>query len=144
MERIGIVGAGVGGLHLALYLEQRGVPARLYAERTPDELRASRFPGTTAHFGNTRARAAALGVDHWDALESLATHVIVAVGGPHPFGFRGELDVPSLCIDHRVYGATLLEDYLSRGGQVMFGTVTSEALPQLAAEHEMLVIATGR
>jgi 2-polyprenyl-6-methoxyphenol hydroxylase-like FAD-dependent oxidoreductase len=35
MERIGIVGAGVAGLHLALYLQQHGVPARLYAERTP-------------------------------------------------------------------------------------------------------------
>jgi 2-polyprenyl-6-methoxyphenol hydroxylase-like FAD-dependent oxidoreductase len=144
MERIGIVGAGVAGLHLALYLQQHGVPVRLYAERTPAEQRVSRLPSTPAHFGNTRARETALGVNHWDAPESLATHVVVAVGGPQPFGFRGELDLPSLYIDHRVYVARLLEDYLERGGTVKFGPLTRAAVPALASEHDLVVIAAGR
>lgn len=144
MERIGIVGAGVGGLHLALYLQQHGVPTRLYAERTPAEQRASRLPSTPAHFGNARAREAALGVNHWDVPEVLATHVIVSVGGPQPFGFRGELDAPSLYVDHRVYGARLLEDYLGRGGKVSFGAVSAAAIPELEAEHDLVVIAAGR
>src|SRR6266540_2772446 len=144
MERIGIVGAGVAGLHLALYLQQHGVPARLYAERTPAEQRASRLPSTPAHFGKTRAREVALGVNHWDAPEGLATHVNVLVGGPRPFGFRGEMDAPSLYIDHRVYVATLLEDYLGRGGKVSFGPVSAAAVPGLAAAHELVVIAAGR
>lgn len=144
MERIGIVGAGVAGLHLALYLQQHGVPAKLYAERTPAEQRASRLPSTPAHFGNTRAREAALGVNHWNAPESLATHVIVSVGGPQPFGFRSELDAPSLYADHRLYAARLLEDYLERGGKVSFGPVPPAAVPALASEHDLVVIATGR
>jgi len=144
MERIGIVGAGVGGLHLALYLQQHAVPARLYAERTPAEHRVSRLPSTPAHFGNTRAREAALGVNHWDVPELLATHVIVSVGGQQPFGFRGKLDAPSLYVDHRVYEATLLEDYLGRGGQASFGPVSAAAVSELAAEHDLVVIAAGR
>jgi hypothetical protein len=47
----------------------------------------------------------------------LATHVIVSVSGPQPFGFRGKLDAPSLYADHRMYVARLLEDYLKRGGR---------------------------
>src|SRR5262245_18219387 len=65
MHRLGIVGAGIGGTHLALYLQQQGVPASLYAERTPDEHRALRLSSTPGHYGNTRAREAALGVNHW-------------------------------------------------------------------------------
>jgi Styrene monooxygenase A putative substrate binding domain len=144
MERIGIVGAGVAGLHLALYLQQHGVPARLYAERTPAEQRASRLPSTPGHFGNTRAREAALGVNHWDAPDLLATHLVVSVGGPQPFGFCAAMDEPYLCIDHRLYVATLLEDYLGRGGKVSFGPVSAAAVPGLAAEHELVVIAAGR
>jgi hypothetical protein len=144
MERIGIVGAGVAGLHLALYLQQRGVPARLYAERTPAEQRAARLPSTPAHFGITRAREAALGVNHWDAPERFATHVNVLVGGPRPLCFRGALDAPSLYLDHRVYVARLIEDYLDRGGQVSFGPLSAGAVGGLAAEHELVVIAAGR
>jgi len=144
MERIGIVGAGVGGLHLALYLQQHGVPARLYAERTPAEQRVSRLPSTPAHFGKVRAREAALGVHHWDVPEAWATHVIVSVGGSQPLGFRGELDAPSLYVDHRVYVAGLLEDYLGRGGQVSFGSVSAAAVSGLAAEHDLVVVAAGR
>src|SRR5262249_13202786 len=135
MERIGIVGAGVAGLHLALYLQQHGVPARLYAERTPDEQRVSRLPSTPAHFAKVRAREAALGVNHWDAPEGLATHVNVLVGGPRPFSFRGEMDGPSAYLDHRLYVATLLQDYLERGGKASFGPVSAAAVPGLAAEH---------
>jgi 2-polyprenyl-6-methoxyphenol hydroxylase-like FAD-dependent oxidoreductase len=61
MGSIGIVGAGVAGLHLALYVQRHGVPATLYAERTPEEHRVSRLSSTPGHFGNTIAREAALG-----------------------------------------------------------------------------------
>src|SRR5262245_41847815 len=144
MERIGIVGAGVAGLHLALRLQQLGLSARLYAERTPNEQRASRLPSTPAHFGRVRAREASLGVDHWDAPDGFATHVNVLVGGPRPLAFRGEMDAPSIYIDHRLYVATLLEDYLGRGGRATFGPVGASALPELAAEHELVVVAAGR
>jgi 2-polyprenyl-6-methoxyphenol hydroxylase-like FAD-dependent oxidoreductase len=46
---VGIVGAGTAGLHLALLLRQRGLEPTLYAERTPDEVRAGRLPNTVVH-----------------------------------------------------------------------------------------------
>jgi hypothetical protein len=143
-ESIGIVGAGVAGLHLALYLQQHGVPATLYAERTPDEHRASRLSSTPGHFGNTIAREAILGVDHWSAPESVATHVTVSIGGPQPLSFRGRFDTPSHGPDHREYIARLLEDYLGRGGMARFGPVMADAVPVLAADHALVVIAAGR
>jgi hypothetical protein len=40
MSGIGIVGAGIAGLHLGLYPVQRGIPAILYSDRAPDEIRS--------------------------------------------------------------------------------------------------------
>src|SRR5262249_22169778 len=65
MTTMGIVGAGVAGLHLALYLQKHGVPVTLYAERSPDEVRAGRLLNTQALLGAARARTVALGVNHW-------------------------------------------------------------------------------
>src|SRR5262249_20819006 len=123
---------------------QRGVPARLYAERSPAEQHVSRLPSTPAHFGNTRTRETALGVNHWDVPKILATHIIVSIGGPQPLRFRGQLDTPRLYIDHRVYVAKLLEAYLGRGGKVNFGPVAAATVPELAAEHDLVVVAAGR
>ena len=38
-RHIGIVGAGIAGLHLALYLQKHGVDATLITDRAPDEYR---------------------------------------------------------------------------------------------------------
>ena len=72
---IGIVGAGVAGLHLALLLQQRDVDATLYAERTAEEVAAGPLPNTVAHHHHTRARERQLGVNHWDDGEIGRAHV---------------------------------------------------------------------
>ena len=40
-RHIGIVGAGIAGLHLALYLQKHGVDATLITDRAPDDYRGS-------------------------------------------------------------------------------------------------------
>jgi 2-polyprenyl-6-methoxyphenol hydroxylase-like FAD-dependent oxidoreductase len=37
MTTIGIIGAGVAGLHLGLLLQKYGVAATIYAEKTPEQ-----------------------------------------------------------------------------------------------------------
>jgi len=37
MPDIGIVGGGLGGTHLGLFLRQHGVPVTIYSEKTPAE-----------------------------------------------------------------------------------------------------------
>ena len=43
MSEIGIIGAGISGLHLTLRLQQLGVPTVLYAEQGPDQIAGGRF-----------------------------------------------------------------------------------------------------
>ena len=64
-RNIGIVGAGIAGLHLALYLQKHGVDATVITDRPPEEYRDIRLLNTVAHHHVTIAREDYLGVNHW-------------------------------------------------------------------------------
>ena len=55
-RHIGIVGAGIAGLHLALYLQKHGVDATVITDRPPEEYRNIRLLNTVAHHHVTIAR----------------------------------------------------------------------------------------
>ena len=117
---IGIVGAGVSGLHLGLYLRQHDVPVTIYAERSPDEVRASRLLNTVGHHHHTLERERALGVHHWDAEEygyCCHHHAILTPDGP--LAFRGDFAHNSSVIDYRLYLPQLMEDFAARGGELV-------------------------
>lgn len=144
MAIIGIIGAGIAGLHLGLFLQHHGIPATLYADRTPEQIRGGRLPNNPIRFGHTRARDQALGVDHWTGRGADVRALHFAVSGEQPLAFRGRLSRPGAYVDPRIYQAALLEDFAARGGAVVFGTVQAEDLERLGTRHDLLVVASGR
>jgi 2-polyprenyl-6-methoxyphenol hydroxylase-like FAD-dependent oxidoreductase len=68
MTSIGIVGTGIAGLHLGLFLRQHDISATLYANRSPDEQRNGRILNNMVRFEHTRSRERALRVNHWDGI----------------------------------------------------------------------------
>ena len=56
MPDIGIIGGGVGGTHLGLFLRQHGVSATIYSAKTPAEHLAARITNVVCRSGTTRAR----------------------------------------------------------------------------------------
>jgi hypothetical protein len=144
MTTIGIIGAGIGGLHLALYLQQQGVPVTLYAERAPDEVRAMRLPNTQGLMAEGRVRHEALGVSHWDSPDRDLTAVRFRIAGEHPIGFTGALVPPHMFIDMRLYLPRLMEDFAARGGTVVLGACRPGDVARLGEVHDLVVVATGR
>jgi Styrene monooxygenase A putative substrate binding domain len=144
MTTIGIVGAGVAGLHLALYLQKQGVPVTLYSDRSPDEMRAGRLPTTTSFMGSTRARDAALGTNHWDDPAHNTTTLRVQVAGDPPLVFSGTFVPPVMFIDMRLYLPRALEDFAARGGNVVVGPCSAADVGRLAQDHALMVVAAGR
>ncbi len=144
MASIGIVGAGIAGLHLALYLQQQGVPVTLYSERSPDELRAGRLPTMTSFLGRARARIAALGTNHWEDPAHGTTAVRIEIAGDPPLIFTGTVVPPSIFIDMRLYLPRAQEDFVARGGEVVLGPLRVDDVARLAEGHALMVVATGR
>lgn len=144
MISIGIVGSGIAGLHLALYLQKQGIEATIYSDRSADEIRRGRLPGTTALMGMTRVRDTALGTDHWSAPEHGTRAIAFRIEGSPPLAFRAEVEQPLLFIDMRVYVPRLMADFQERGGTIAITPGRAEDVAALAAKHDLIVVATGR
>jgi 2-polyprenyl-6-methoxyphenol hydroxylase-like FAD-dependent oxidoreductase len=142
---IAIVGSGVAGLHLALLLQQQGIPATLYSDQTAAQLANGRMLNTVAHHNTTVQREQALGVDHWDLAEYGYFCHHHYIGGPQPLSFPGAFGAPSRAIDYRVYLPRLLADFTDRGGDFQAGLhVSPEEIVRLSERHDLVVIATGK
>jgi 2-polyprenyl-6-methoxyphenol hydroxylase-like FAD-dependent oxidoreductase len=137
---IGIVGAGISGLHLALRLQREGVETVVYAPRTAQDLREGRLLNTVARFAGARERERELDVDHW--LHAEWQHVHMSVTGT-PIAFTGQLGAPSSTVDFRVYLAQLLEDYARRGGEVVVEKATAESIDERSRDHALMVLGAG-
>jgi 2-polyprenyl-6-methoxyphenol hydroxylase-like FAD-dependent oxidoreductase len=144
MTHIGIVGAGVAGLHLGLHLRQYGIETTLYAERTPEQQRAGRIPALVARVGHTRERERQLGVNHWDGENNEFSSISINIGGEQPMAFTGNVPQPFIAVDMRIYLSRLQEDFVARGGHVVVGEVQASDLERLSEHHDLLVVASGR
>lgn len=141
---IGIVGAGVGGLHLALYLQKHGVDATIITDRAPDEYRDSRLLNTVAHHHVTIARETALGIDHWSDPKLFYAYHDHVFNFPEPLRFRGDFTRPSRAVDYRIYLPTLMEDFARRGGKIEYRRIEEDDIAPLVNRFDLLVVSTGK
>ncbi|PNE38042.1 styrene monooxygenase/indole monooxygenase family protein [Streptomyces noursei] len=142
---MGIVGAGISGLHLALRLQQLGLDTTLYTAKEPDGLRSGPPLNFVTRFDSTRRREEALGITRWSSSAYDNAWMHMSVEGPGGFGFRGRLPQPASSVDFRMYLAALLEAYADRGGDVTVRSVADgPELAGLAGRHDLLVVAAGR
>ena len=144
MKHIGIIGSGIAGLHLGLFLQKHGLEATLYSDRSPDQIRAGRLSNFVVRFEPTLERERALGVDHWDYPDFGVCGVHMHIGIEPPLIWRGTLKRPASGVDMRIYQATLLEDFAARGGRVVVGALQSSDVTRLSEQHDLMVVASGR
>ncbi len=145
MERhIGIIGAGVAGLHLGLYLRRHGVDTTIITDRTADQYAASRLPNTVAHFAPTLERERQLGIDHWDDERFHYTCHNYSFGGPAQLEFRGGFERPNRAVDYRIYLPRLMADFEAQGGGIEIATIAASDLGPLARRFDLLVVTSGR
>ncbi len=143
-RHIGIAGAGIAGLHLALYLQKHGVDATLITDRTPEEYRGMRLLNTVAHHHVTIAREDDLGVNHWTDPKDHYYYHDHFFNFPEPLSFRGAFSRPSRAIDYRIYQPTLMQDFMRRGGRVEYRRIEESDIQPLVARFDLLVVATGK
>ncbi|MGJ5205190.1 styrene monooxygenase subunit StyA [Bradyrhizobium sp. HKCCYLR20261] len=144
-KSIGIVGAGIGGLHLALYLQKHGIQATVLTDREPEQYAATRLMNTVAHHGITVARENELGVNHWDDPEFVYHHHDHFFNFPgSPLLFRGAFKQPSRAVDYRIYLPALMKDFEDRGGTIEYASIQDDDIPALVARFDLLVVSTGK
>ena len=143
-RHIGIVGAGIAGLHLALYLQKHGVDATLITDRAPEDYRSLRLLNTVAHHHVTIAREDYLGVNHWKDPKDHYYYHDHAFNFPEPIKFRGYFSKASRAVDYRIYLPALMEDFQRRGGKIEYRRIEESNIGPLVARFDLLVVAAGK
>src|SRR5581483_4382186 len=141
MDAVGIIGTGISGLHLALYLQAAGVPTTVYAPRPLGEHPSSPLPNTVVRWAHTLARECELGIDLPAAPALRAMHIRVA---GTPVDFSGTLPAPADATDFRMHLPRLAGAYQERGGNLVIEACGAADLERLSRSHELVVVAAGR
>jgi hypothetical protein len=144
MHNIGIVGAGIAGLHLALYLQQNGIDATIITDVEPEAYRTSRLLNTVAHHHATLARETALDVNHWTDPNDHYHYHDHWLNFPEPIHFPGHFKKPSRAVDYRIYLPTLMKDFTDRGGAIEYRRVEEGDIQPLIDRFDLLVVAVGK
>lgn len=143
-KKIAIVGAGTAGLQLGLHLLKNGITPRLYTDRKPDEYASMRLLNTVAHHHVTVEREDALGCNHWPSDRFGYFGHYYYIGTPEPLHLYGDLAAPSRAVDYRIYQPALLQDYIDRGGEVVYGQIEYDDLAGISEAHDLTVVCTGK
>ncbi|WP_245992770.1 styrene monooxygenase/indole monooxygenase family protein [Prauserella muralis] len=141
---VGIVGAGVAGLHLGLALRAADVPVTLYTEQAFADLAAGPLLNTVAHHHPMLDRERQWDVHFWPAERHGYGAHHHHVGGTAPVRFTGHFTHPSCAVDHRLYLPRLAGAFAERGGRIEVRAVGPRDLARLAGSHALLVVASGR
>jgi len=144
MKNIGIVGSGIAGLQLALFLQKHGQNATIYSDKSADQIRDGRLFNLVVRFDHTRERERELGVNHWDFPDYGVFGVHMYIGSQPPIVWKGSVKRPASAVDMRIYQSTLLKDFEKRGGKVVIGALGASDVASLSAQHDLMVVASGR
>lgn len=143
-RHIGIVGAGVAGLHLGLYLRQHGIDATIITDRNPAEIAKMRLMNTVAHHSVTVERERTLGVSRWTETDLYYNCHHHSFELPEPIRFRGDFAKPGRAVDYRLYLPALMEDFEAQGGRIEYRQIGAEDIPALARRFDMVAVSTGK
>jgi Styrene monooxygenase A putative substrate binding domain len=143
MKNIGIVGSGIAGLQLGLFLQRYGTDATIYSDKTPQQILASRLSNLVVRFDHTLERERALGVHHWDFPDFGVFGVLMHVGLRPPIVWKGSFKRLASGVDMRIYQSTLLDDFAARGGKVVVGALRPSDVARLSDQHDLMVVASG-
>lgn len=148
MRRIAIIGSGQAGLLAAHALLKAGYEVTVYSDRTPEQwLHESRPTGTAVRFDMALQFEYELELPSWenDAPWVDGTHMTICpVPGNRMLTMAGRYRRPALAVDLRRQSHAWMHELTKRGGTIIIEKVSVERLDQIAAEHDLTIVAAGR
>jgi len=148
MRRIAIVGSGISGLAAAHGLLQAGYSVDLYSDRTAQQwLNESRPTGTAARFAIALSYERELGLNFWDDAAPKGEGVFLTFCPTlhNPLvRLLGRFREPFQAVDLRLQSHRWMNELERRGGQLQIEQVTVDRLDEIAADHDLTIVATGR
>ncbi|MFK0003194.1 styrene monooxygenase/indole monooxygenase family protein [Paenarthrobacter sp. NPDC090522] len=147
-RHITIVGAGQSGLQLGIGLLDAGFQVTTISNRTPDEIRDGKVASSQCIFHNALEHEKALGLDFWPDAPTVDG---ISFTIPHPklpgekaINWASRLDNHAKSIDQRVKFPKFMEEFVNRGGELVFEDAGVEDLERYAVNSELVIVAAGK
>lgn len=140
-KRIGIIGAGIAGLHLGLRLRQLGIACTIMTDRTPDQVAVGRLANTVVHWPTTLGRERVLRAYHWPVEEFGFNLFQNIIQNPQPIDIRGRGATPARAVDYQIYLPRLMEDFVERGGRLEVSALDAKDVGRMAERFDLVVVA---
>jgi Styrene monooxygenase A putative substrate binding domain len=147
MRRIAVLGAGQAGLQLGLGLVQHGYEVTLVTDRTAAEIRSGRVLSTQCMFDEALQTERELGANFWEDECPKIESMRFTIGSPQGeclVQFVGRLDGYAQSVDQRIKMAGWLETLAGLGASIVHRAADLELLEDLAGEHDLVVVASGK
>lgn len=148
MRKIAIIGAGQAGLLLGFALIEAGYRVSLYTDRDAEAVLHGPLPNTAAVFETQLAYERSLGLNFWDddapRGEGLAIDFRSPEGevGMQLVGSFGEHQ--ALSLDFRTKFHQWQAEYGRRGGLIQISSVRRGDVDEIAAQHDLTLVAGGK
>ncbi|MGH7292437.1 MAG: styrene monooxygenase/indole monooxygenase family protein, partial [Myxococcota bacterium] len=145
---VAIVGAGQGGLHLALGLLEQGRSVTLVSDKTPEGFLAMNPMSSHTLQGRSLDAERVAGANLSDELGLQPTRgfsFAVSPDGQSPaLAFEARWEKDAAAIDTRLKCCELLRRVELAGGNVVTATASLKDVEQLADAHRVVFMATGK
>ncbi|SEF58326.1 Dehydrogenase (flavoprotein) [Saccharopolyspora kobensis] len=145
---VAIVGGGVAGLLTGHLLQRDGHRVTLLSGQRPDDLRNGPIISTQCVFGPRLRPERGAGLAFWDDTAPVIANGRLSIWLEEQCVLDWSdalLDSPAQSVDHRMKLATWMEALgAADGATVHHRTVDRSALDALAAEHDLVLVTTGR
>ena len=145
-RRIAIVGAGPAGTALALGLLRQRYDVTLLSDRTAEEIRTGAVMSSQITFESALEVESALGITELLPLPPPIERMTYAAerADGSAAEFSTQLPTAARSLDQRVRLPLLIEEVERRGGKVVTLAATVHDLEELARDHDLVVVSTGR
>lgn len=144
MTTIGIIGAGVAGLHLGLHLLQQDLDVTIYTNRTADQVRDGKIMNSVAHMSATIDIERELGIADWPGTDAEYSYHYHYNGWGDDRRFTGKFEEPARILDYRIYLPELMAEFERRGGLLEIRDLSVAEIEQLTEVHDLVVVSTGK
>jgi 2-polyprenyl-6-methoxyphenol hydroxylase-like FAD-dependent oxidoreductase len=140
-RHIGIIGAGIAGLHLGLRLQRLGIDCTIITDRTPEQVAAAQLTNMVVHWPATLRRERVLGVHHWPVEEFGFSSFHNAIQTPEPIDIHFHAAHPARAVDYRIYLPQLMEDFVARRGRLEVRSLNARDIGDIAERFDLVVVA---
>ncbi|ATJ81549.1 styrene monooxygenase/indole monooxygenase family protein [Halomonas beimenensis] len=148
-RRIAIVGAGQSGLQTGIGLLKHGYQVTLLSNRTAEQIRGGRVMSSQCMFDRALQTERDLGLNFWERDCPPVEGIGMTVPDPDREGAKAidwaaRLDRPAQSVDQRLKMPVWMDEFERLGGELVIRDAGIDDLEELAASHDLVLVAAGK